>query len=120
MQVRFVLMNSFSTSDDTKKHLSKAHKELVDETDSELMQNKSPKINADTLEPATYPEHPDMEWRVPLLLPASFFPANSTILSGSRSFAAACFALHGGRVVFVKKGMWNDEKGGMLPSSDRK
>lgn len=61
-QVRFVLMNSFSTSDDTKAHLRKKHAELVDEPDSELVQNKSPKIDAGSLAPAQYPDHPDMEW----------------------------------------------------------
>ncbi len=28
----------------------------------ELMQNSSPKVDAATLAPATYPEHPDNEW----------------------------------------------------------
>ncbi len=55
-------MNSFSTSDDTRTHLSKKHKKLVEEEDSELVQNKSPKIDAKTLAPASYPEHPEMEW----------------------------------------------------------
>lgn len=63
-QVRFVLMNSFSTSDDTKEHLRKKHGTLVDEPDSELVQNKSAKIDAKTLKPAEYPDHPDMEWCV--------------------------------------------------------
>ena len=35
-KVRFVLMNSFSTSDDTKAHLSKSHKDLLSEEDVEL------------------------------------------------------------------------------------
>jgi UDP-N-acetylglucosamine pyrophosphorylase len=64
-KVRFVLMNSFSTSDDTKAHLRKKHAALVDEPDSELVQNKSPKIDAKTLKPAEYPDHPDMEWCPP-------------------------------------------------------
>ena len=55
-------MNSFSTSDDTRTHLSKKHRKLVEEADSELVQNKSPKIDARTLAPASYPEHPEMEW----------------------------------------------------------
>ncbi len=60
--VRFVLMNSFSTSDDTKEHLAKAHKDLINEEDVELLQNKSPKVDAKTLEPATWQQDPDLEW----------------------------------------------------------
>lgn len=60
--VRFVLMNSFSTSDDTKEHLAKAHKDLISEEDVELLQNKSPKVDAKTLEPATWQQDPDLEW----------------------------------------------------------
>ena len=41
--VRFILMNSFSTSDDTKAFLSKDHADLLAEN-IELMQNKSPKV----------------------------------------------------------------------------
>lgn len=47
--VKFVVMNSFSTSADTKEHLSKSFPDIVAEPDFELLQNKSPKINADTL-----------------------------------------------------------------------
>lgn len=53
---------SFSTSDDTKEYLSKSHAELINEPDVELVQNKSPKVDAATLEPATYPEDPEQEW----------------------------------------------------------
>lgn len=60
--VRFVLMNSFSTSADTKAYLHKRHADLISEPDVELFQNKSPKVDANTLEPAVYPEDPDMEW----------------------------------------------------------
>ena len=61
-KVRFVLMNSFSTSADTKAYLHKRHSDLISEPDVELFQNKSPKVDAKTLEPATYAEDPDMEW----------------------------------------------------------
>lgn len=60
--VKFVLMNSFSTSEDTKSFLAKSHGDLLKEPYIELMQNKSPKVDADTLEPAQYDENPDMEW----------------------------------------------------------
>lgn len=62
LQVRFVLMNSFSTSEDTKEHLAKAHGDLLKERNLELLQNKSPKIDAKSLEPITFPEDPDLEW----------------------------------------------------------
>ena len=55
-------MNSFSTSEDTKAFLSSRHSDLLAEDDVELVQNKSPKIDAKTLEPATYPANPEQEW----------------------------------------------------------
>ena len=60
--VRFIVMNSFSTSDDTKEHLSKTHPEMVKDPEWQFIQNKSPKVNAETLKPAEYPDQPDMEW----------------------------------------------------------
>lgn len=66
MQVRFILMNSFSTSDDTREHLQQKHAELIGEEDSELVQNKSPKVDAKTLKPAEYPDNRDQEWCVHL------------------------------------------------------
>lgn len=61
-KVRFVLMNSFSTSDDTKEHLAKQHKDLISEDDVELVQNKSPKVDTKTMEPASWQQDPDLEW----------------------------------------------------------
>ena len=55
-------MNSFSTSDDTKEFLSKSHGDLLKERNLELLQNKSPKIDAKSLEPVSFPEDPDLEW----------------------------------------------------------
>eukprot|EP00878_Enallax_costatus_P000468 GHUV01000560.1.p1 GENE.GHUV01000560.1~~GHUV01000560.1.p1 ORF type:complete len:478 (+),score=117.87 GHUV01000560.1:292-1725(+) len=63
--VKFVLMNSFSTSHDTKEFLSKNHADLLKEPYIELMQNMSPKVDASTLEPASYPEDTSMEWCPP-------------------------------------------------------
>lgn len=63
--VVFTLMNSFSTSADTKEYLSKAHADLMAEPFIELMQNMSPKVDAATSLPATYPAQPDMEWCPP-------------------------------------------------------
>lgn len=62
--VRFLLMNSFSTSADTRKFLESVP-ELGSPDDIELLQNKIPKINAETLEPAEWPANPDLEWCPP-------------------------------------------------------
>ncbi|KAG2486041.1 hypothetical protein HYH03_015248 [Edaphochlamys debaryana] len=63
--VIFTLMNSFSTSADTRAFLEKAHPELLQEPFIELMQNMSPKVDAKTLAPASHPPHPDSEWCPP-------------------------------------------------------
>ena len=63
--LRFILMNSFSTSEDTKNHLKRTHPELINDADWELMQNSSCKVDAETMMPASYPEAPDMEWAPP-------------------------------------------------------
>jgi UTP--glucose-1-phosphate uridylyltransferase/phosphoglucomutase len=64
--VRFILMNSFSTAADTRDFLkSRGHGDLVDEPDSELLQNKSPKLDAKTLAPIAWPADPDLEWCPP-------------------------------------------------------
>jgi hypothetical protein len=60
--VRFILMNSFSTSKDTTEHLKGTHPDLVAEHDWELVQNKSPKVDAATMAPASYAAAPEMEW----------------------------------------------------------
>ena len=60
--VRFILMNSFSTSADTKEYLNKTHPDLMNEPDVELIQNKSPKVDAETLGPVSNPEDTDLEW----------------------------------------------------------
>ena len=48
--VKFMLMNSFSTSADTMEFLQKGYPALAGETGLEMMQNKVPKIDATTLE----------------------------------------------------------------------
>jgi len=62
LQVRFILMNSFSTSADTLAYLGKEHGDLMAEEDVELVQNKSPKVDAETLDPVEWSANPDMEW----------------------------------------------------------
>ncbi len=64
--VKFLLMNSFSTSEDTLEHLEQyADINLAKAEDVEMMQNQIPKIDARTLAPATNPENPDSEWCPP-------------------------------------------------------
>ena len=65
VQVRFVLMNSFSTSDDTKAFLGKSHGDLMSESNVELLQNKSPKVDAKTMAPVQWPQDADLEWCCP-------------------------------------------------------
>jgi UDP-glucose pyrophosphorylase len=62
--VRFLLLNSFSTSADTRAFL-RNHPELGPIDDIELLQNKTPKIDATTLAPAEWPANPEMEWCPP-------------------------------------------------------
>lgn len=66
--LRFMLMNSFSTSADTKEFITKKYQEsfgnnFTDEV--ELLQNKVPKVNFQTMEPATYDQNREMEWCPP-------------------------------------------------------
>ncbi len=64
--VRLLLMNSFSTSEDTLGHLEKYRAQgLADASEVELMQNQIPKIDATTLMPVAWPADPDMEWCPP-------------------------------------------------------
>ncbi len=61
----FMLMNSFSTSEDTASHLAERFPQLGGRADWELMQNKVPKVLASTLEPAEWPVNDDQEWCPP-------------------------------------------------------
>ena len=64
--VRLLLMNSFSTSEDTLGHLAKYSAfGLADAAEVELMQNQIPKIDAATLEPVAWSADPDLEWCPP-------------------------------------------------------
>ncbi len=62
--VRFLLMNSFSTSADTREFLAR-HPELGSAGSIELLQNKTPKIDAATLKPVEWPANPEHEWCPP-------------------------------------------------------
>ena len=63
--VHFVLMNSFSTNSDTLDLLKKKHPDLSRQADLVLLQNKSPKIDAETLEPVKWKAAADLEWCPP-------------------------------------------------------
>ena len=64
--VQLLLMNSFSTSADTMRYLQKyADEGFAEAAQVELLQNKVPKLLQDSLQPATYPAHPELEWCPP-------------------------------------------------------
>lgn len=64
--VRLLLMNSFSTSTDTLRHLQRyADEGLAAASEVELMQNRIPKIDAAALEPVRWPADPALEWCPP-------------------------------------------------------
>jgi UDP-N-acetylglucosamine pyrophosphorylase len=64
VSLRFLLMNSFSTSADTLAFISR-YAELGDPKDLELMQSQVPKVDAKTLRPAVWPQNPQLEWCPP-------------------------------------------------------
>ena len=65
-KVRLLLMNSFSTSDDTLGYLARhAAGGFAEASEVELMQNQVPKIDEATLAPAEWPANPTMEWCPP-------------------------------------------------------
>lgn len=64
--VRLLLMNSFSTSDDTMQYLAKyKNQNLSKRSEVELMQNQIPKLDASTLAPVTWAADPELEWCPP-------------------------------------------------------
>lgn len=65
-KVRLLLMNSFSTSEDTLAHLKRYEAQGLSSADEvEMMQNMVPKIDAATLKPAEWQADPDQEWCPP-------------------------------------------------------
>merc|ERR1719337_625230 len=62
--LKFMLMNSFSTSKDTLEALAK-YPELGTGADLEFVQNKAPKVTKSDLTPATWPENAEHEWCPP-------------------------------------------------------
>lgn len=62
--VNLLLMNSFSTSEDTMAHLAR-YADFADAAKVEMLQNRVPKLVTDTLEPVAYPANPELEWCPP-------------------------------------------------------
>jgi phosphoglucomutase len=63
--VKFMLMNSFSTSADTLAFFEEKYPSLRAEEGLEMIQNKVPKLDASNLEPATCESDPSNEWCPP-------------------------------------------------------
>jgi UTP--glucose-1-phosphate uridylyltransferase len=61
---RLVLMNSFSTREDSLKALSK-HQHLGGDLCLDFLQHKVPKVRASDLMPASWPANPSLEWCPP-------------------------------------------------------
>ncbi|CAK0815490.1 unnamed protein product [Prorocentrum cordatum] len=65
LPVKFMLMNSFSTEADTKEFFKK-YPEIAKEWDGvAFQQNKSPKVDAETMKPIDWPQKPSCEWCPP-------------------------------------------------------
>ena len=64
-EVRFLLMNSQASSDDTKEYLAKSVPEIGDPAQLELMQNWVPKLSQADLTPVSFSSNPDLEWCPP-------------------------------------------------------
>ena len=60
-----MFMNSFRTSADTMAALARYSDLPVEGLPLEFLQNKEPKLLLDSLEPASYPNQPDLEWCPP-------------------------------------------------------
>ena len=64
-QLRFTLMNSFSTSADTKELLGRSYPSLASDAAIEVIQNKAPKIDRKTHGPAVWEPNAKLEWCPP-------------------------------------------------------
>ncbi|GKY92322.1 hypothetical protein MPSEU_000203300 [Mayamaea pseudoterrestris] len=64
-RVKFMLMNSFSTSEDTMQFFESKYPALAAEDGLEMLQNKVPKLDATTFEPAVCESDPSNEWCPP-------------------------------------------------------
>lgn len=62
--VNLLLMNSFSTSEDTMAHLAR-YAGFADAGQVEMLQNRVPKLVTETLAPVEFPANPELEWCPP-------------------------------------------------------
>lgn len=60
----FLLMNSFSTREDSLEFLKK-YPDLAAGGELDFLQSKAPKLDAKTLEPVSWPDDPELEWCPP-------------------------------------------------------
>ncbi|MGO1318164.1 MAG: UTP--glucose-1-phosphate uridylyltransferase [Cellulomonadaceae bacterium] len=65
VDVPLVLMNSFRTQADSLATLAKYPELAVDGVPADFLQNREPKLTADTLEPVSWPADPSLEWCPP-------------------------------------------------------
>ena len=63
-RVPLVLMNSFATRDDSLEALRR-HPEIESDVPLDFLQNKVPKIDAETLQPVSWEADPSLEWAPP-------------------------------------------------------
>ena len=64
--IKFLLMNSFSTSEGTLEHMEQYDAlNLAKAEDVEMLQNQIPKIDKKHLTPADHPDNPSLEWCPP-------------------------------------------------------
>jgi UTP--glucose-1-phosphate uridylyltransferase len=63
-RVPLVLMNSFATRDDSLEALRR-HPEIESDVPLDFLQNKVPKIDAETLQPVAWESDPSLEWAPP-------------------------------------------------------
>ena len=64
--VSLLFMDSFSTSADTMAHLAQyAEEGFADPAKVEMIQNRVPKLQTETLQPVEFPANPDLEWCPP-------------------------------------------------------
>jgi len=134
-KVKFMLMNSFSTSADTLAFFEENYPALAGEEGLEMLQNKVPKIDAETFEPATCATNPDNEWcppghgdlyaalvgsgRLDALLQAGFqymFVSNSDNLGASLDLKILTYFAQKGAPFLMEccERTENDKKGGHL------
>jgi UDP-N-acetylglucosamine pyrophosphorylase len=135
-KVKFMLMNSFSTSQDTLDFFRAKYPALAAEDGLEMLQNKVPKLDADTLEPAVCTHTPDNEWCPPghgdlyaalqgsgcldQLLAAGFlymFVSNSDNLGASLDLKILTYFAQNAQAPFMMECCQrteNDKKGGHL------